>query len=468
MMSPDVQRSAIADYCVSRGYDIVDWLEGLDESGSRKKSAWWPRLEAATEQLEAGQFDVIVVWKFSRTARNRLRWAIALDRVETAGGRIESATEQVDATTSTGRFTRGMLAELNAFEAERIGEVWKEVHAKRLADGKAPQGTAKYGYVWNSDRQVHEPDPETAPILAEAYRRYVAGESFHSMVRWLNAAGHRTRNGGMWADTALRRVLDSGFAAGFIPWKGERYPGAHEPLISPDEWQAYLDSRATRRALPSRRERSQYVLSGLVRCSRCGGSMVANPANGKRLAALRCQTSKTMGPEVCAGGYVAMHVVVDEVLEWLREQAGDVDRAAAAVEESMALRVTTEGQMRRLTRDITKAQAQLKELTLLLVEKVITREAYASSRDELDERVARLEAEHRELGRRSRAVAMDPSESARGLLEGWRTWPVAHRREALGKLLDGILVRTDPSRTRAGVQNGSSGAVVWVVPSWLA
>src|SRR6476660_7321680 len=127
VVSPEVQRTAISDYSAARGYEITGWLEGLDESGSRARSAWWPRLDQAVAAVEAGEYDVIVVWKFSRTARHRLRWAVALDRVESAGGQLESATEQVDTTTSTGRFTRGMLAELNAFEAERIGEVWKEV-----------------------------------------------------------------------------------------------------------------------------------------------------------------------------------------------------------------------------------------------------------------------------------------------------------------------------------------------------
>ncbi|MCW2542817.1 MAG: hypothetical protein JWM40_369, partial [Frankiales bacterium] len=47
MMSPDVQRAAILDYAHQRGYVIVDWLEGIDQSGSRAKSAWWPRLEQA-------------------------------------------------------------------------------------------------------------------------------------------------------------------------------------------------------------------------------------------------------------------------------------------------------------------------------------------------------------------------------------------------------------------------------------
>ena len=43
--------------------------------------------------IEHGQADAIVVWRWSRVSRNRLDWAVAVDRVEAAGGALESATE---------------------------------------------------------------------------------------------------------------------------------------------------------------------------------------------------------------------------------------------------------------------------------------------------------------------------------------------------------------------------------------
>jgi hypothetical protein len=75
MISPEVQRVAISDYAAARGYEITGWLEGIDESGSRARSAWWPRLDQAVAAVEAGEYDVILVWKYSRVARHRLRWA---------------------------------------------------------------------------------------------------------------------------------------------------------------------------------------------------------------------------------------------------------------------------------------------------------------------------------------------------------------------------------------------------------
>ena len=103
LLSPDIQRVAIEDHCARRGHVITGWIEGIDESGSQRTSAWWAKLDQGVEMIERGDVDVLVVWKFSRVARLRLRWAIAVDRVETAGGGIESATEPLDVSTSSGR-----------------------------------------------------------------------------------------------------------------------------------------------------------------------------------------------------------------------------------------------------------------------------------------------------------------------------------------------------------------------------
>ncbi len=139
LISPELQLAAIERHCEANGYAIVSVLEDLDESGR-----FWKRrqVETAIAMIERREAEVLVVWKLSRVARNRLDWAIALDRVESVGGRLESATEAIDATTSTGRFTRGMLAELSAFESERIGSrSGRMTQGRRVAMGLTPTGS---------------------------------------------------------------------------------------------------------------------------------------------------------------------------------------------------------------------------------------------------------------------------------------------------------------------------------------
>lgn len=459
MISPEVQRTAINDYAASRGYDVTGWFEGLDESGSRSRSAWWPRLDQAVAAIEVGEYDVLLVWKFSRAGRHRLRWAVAIDRVETAGGRLESATEQFDTTTSSGRLARGMLAELNAFEAERIGETWKEAHARRIATGRPANGKPRFGYAYDLAKKQHVPDQETGPVLAEMYRRYVSGESVYALVAWLNENGWTTTADRPWRSMGLRRVMDSGFASGRFLAAGQLHDGAHEALITEDLWQAYQDARIDRRSRHPRSERSDYLLSGLVRCAQCGGSMSAGSYGRARVPKYRCTTNKATGRQGCSGGHVASRVLEEGLLLWLHELANEVDARvntgtdAALLAEARATAVLTD--LERVRRELARATEALARFAVQNAEHPLPDSVYRAAHDELATKVADLSAREQRLGLESRRDRRMPGAIAAGLLERWELDRVVVRREALRGLVGSILVWT-------GLPRGRS----MIVPAW--
>ena len=246
-VSPDLQETACRDYARRQGYQVVDVITDLGISGRTWKRAGVARTMAL---IEDGGADVILLWKWSRLSRSRRDWAIAVDKVDVAGGRIESATEAVDVSTATGRLARGVLAEFAAFESDRIGEVWKEVHAERLSRGLVPNGNRRFGYIWDRDADLHIPHPIEGPALAWAYERFAAGESLYSIVKSFNQRGLVTTKGGAWSHRILRKCMDNGFAAGLVHWGGVKYPGAHEAVVAPDLWQAYLDRRSQATTMP--------------------------------------------------------------------------------------------------------------------------------------------------------------------------------------------------------------------------
>src|SRR5690606_40458984 len=71
------------------------------------------------------------------------------DALPIFGGELVSATEEVDAKTAVGRFTRGMLLEIAAFESDRAGEQWKETHELRRNLGLPATGGKRFGYRWH-------------------------------------------------------------------------------------------------------------------------------------------------------------------------------------------------------------------------------------------------------------------------------------------------------------------------------
>lgn len=91
------------------------------------------------------------------------------------------------------------------------------------------------GYLPEFDgaRFVAVPDPERAPIIAEAFR-YAArpGSSVSSVLREVTALGLTSHAGKPLAKSAMHAILTNPFYAGSVTYRDGRYPGQHRPLVS--------------------------------------------------------------------------------------------------------------------------------------------------------------------------------------------------------------------------------------------
>lgn len=442
MISPELQRTAIEDYCARRGYTVVEWIEGIDQSGSRAKSAWWARLDEGVSHIEEGHADLIVVWKWSRTARHRLKWAVALDRVESAGGAIESATEEIDTTTATGRFTRGMMAEMAAFEAERIGDTWKESHARRTKQGLPANGKPRFGYR-NVDGHF-EPDPATGPVLAELYARYLAGESIFALATWLNqnqiwtVSGYSSKGPGAWSQNSLRQMLDAGFGAGYITVHAKRQPGAQKPVIDADTWNAYLAARIRRRGL-KRAENSPYLLSGLVWCG-CGSKMGYGTYGRVNLyPQLRCLTSTEPAAVRHPGAYIRAAPVETAVRAWVEKQARKVERNATAELAAQARSTRLKHDAKALAREVVAADKAINRLTVDRARGLVPESAYSTALAELTH--DRDTAAQRHALALADAAAPAPSAIVTDLAAHWDTYALEHLRGLLRQIVERVEVQ---------------------------
>ena len=79
----------------------------------------------------------------------------------------------------------------------------------------------------------------------------------------------------------ISRILTDRTYLGLVIWKGEEYPGEHEPLVEPEIFDRVQDTLAKRRA--GTRERTwECYLKGLLWCARCGRRLVLDPARAGR------------------------------------------------------------------------------------------------------------------------------------------------------------------------------------------
>jgi DNA invertase Pin-like site-specific DNA recombinase len=381
-ISPELQRTAIEAWATRTGRRIVDWITDLDTTGRNFKR----KIMGGIKRIEAGDVKGIAVWKYSRFGRTRDGVAVNLKRLEDAGGQLQSATEEGDARTATGRLQRGILFEFAAYESDVRGEQWRETHDHRRYKLHLPStGRPRFGYIWTPRRvpdaqaptgwrlqeETYTAHPETGPVMADRYRQYVDGDPFYGMVADLNQAGWRTVRGGAWSQQTLMRYMDSGFCAGLLRVHNPAcrcpqekrgncpdmlfVPGAQEDLVDAELWQLYRERRKAIKATPPRARRALYPLTNLIKCGECHGTVPAQSAQRSvkgvvtnvRGYAYACGLRAITAMHGCGGVWANRAHVEKEVRAWAeREVAPDIDaappipapRSAVIDERAMAAR----------------------------------------------------------------------------------------------------------------------------------
>lgn len=253
------QERLCRDLCEREGWDVAEVLIDRDTSGSEIP---WRRRKAFPRAFDIDA-DVMVVYRWSRLSRDDFDQVEILKRWGALGRTVQAQAEPVDATTATGVLHRSMILMFAAHEAREKSERWKEALNRRQDQGLPKNGLPRFGY--RKEGKTYVPDPNVAPLLAEAYRRYVGGAGFGVLAVEFNERGILTTRGTTWSTGSLVRSMDSGFAAGLLVQdtrttgkdRKEYLPGAHErssPLRSGRR--TSMPVRAGGRSRPSAEPRS--------------------------------------------------------------------------------------------------------------------------------------------------------------------------------------------------------------------
>lgn len=448
-ISIEMQETAGRDYCDRMGYTVVK-VEA-DQGLSGRKWDNRPAVKRVIDMIEASEADVIILWKWSRLSRSRRDWVLAADRVDVAGGRIESATEPIDTATASGRFARGVMTEYAAFQSEQIGEQWEEVRQRRLRLGLPTSGRLPWG--WRRTDTGIEPEPEQSPYVVEMYRMYLSGSGAASISRWLNSKAIPSPNGGIWNRVRPFTVMDSPIHVGMVPYRGEVFEGHHDGIIDLATWEAYQSMRKVRRVSGAKPRQSTYLLSGLVRCA-CGFRMQGKGAvtGGIWYGGYIC-TSMDPGH---GHNYVSAKKLEPLVQTWLEGLAGELDEAV-----DLAPRVENEANLERLLAEQNAQQRRIDKLTSLYVDDKVSDASYAATRAEVEGRQRELRDQISEVKTLLAGVPDVSRDLVRDMARDWDDFDAIGRREVLGSVLQTVLLDLDAHRADFNSRWGNSSPLHW-------
>jgi len=306
------------------------------------------------DDAEEGRFDVVVVEDVSRFSRNRMDAVRYRDRLADHDVQVlAQADGYMDPDSETGVFMTAIKEAKAHADVLEIGKAHADVLeiGRRVRRGLAAQarkgfitGPPPFGYrrkpVFDESRIDADGRPErigvrlkidmnTAPVVLRIFELYRTGLGFGSVAARLNEEGVASSStGGTWDQSAIRVIiLNEAYLGHIVVRKVEkkrkangrkrvrrvpesqqiRCENAHAAIISPELWDEVHTLLAERRkalagkGLGSTR-RGEYLLSGLVSCGSCSGSIVIETSGTKRYGKVhyyRCGIRRRRGAAVC-------------------------------------------------------------------------------------------------------------------------------------------------------------------------
>jgi len=298
------QVKSCLDLCERQGWAVAAVYRDEGISGATEER---PAFKEALAAVPDGGILVVDRYdRLSRDARYRLQLA---EELSARGISIVSPHGEVDVESAAGFLVYGVDSIVSEHYRRLIGERTATAFARHRRDGRQHGGPAPYGYQRDGEGEL-VPCPERVAVVQMMFGWAAEGHGYAAIAGRLNERGIRRPDGGHdWSYISVRDLLRNPVYAGRVRhafrqvrrrgksvWRKlphdqwEIHEGRHEAIIEPDEWervQAILYARAFRAPTNYGHE---FLLSGLLRCPNCGGSMSGShqKSHGRRYPTYRC------------------------------------------------------------------------------------------------------------------------------------------------------------------------------------
>lgn len=444
--SLDGQRDEIERYCRAHDWGAPIVFSEV-QSGSEERLEKRIELQRLVSEVTRG--DVILVSKTDRWSRGLAHGVASVRDLVKRGVSWISIGEGIDASTSQGDSTLGIMAWAADNERKRIIE--RTVgRRKQLRDmGSWVEGPAPFGYRRDAaTKRLVVVDSEAA-VVRDVYARCLAGQSISAIASELAAAGvgREGRAPVRWDKKAVHNLLRRRWYIGEMEQTDGSWVPCHPAIVDSDTFVRAQSAMAGRRlggrAPTSESRTNGWLLRALATCGTCGSRMgsaykTGDPGDGYYACATRLRGGHCDEPyaRVSTADARASSLAARR-LEELRDHLGGATlRAEAGVDPSRleALEKSLESQRLRRAR-----------LLSLAVDGVVTKDELRGRLQKLDSETLNIEAALREEHRRARPVSPELRASVlrdvTTLRKAWTRLEASKRRDVLSMLIERLEIR---------------------------
>ena len=359
-----------------------------------------PDFQQMIKDSEKRLFDIVLVWKLDRFARNRYDSAHYEYQLERNHVKLVSATEPIS-DSPAGIMVKSMLTGMAEYYSAELSEKVVRGMTENVLKGKYNGGTIPIGFKVDEEK-FFQIDPLKAPFVVEAFQRYNDGATMKELMNWLNDSGVTTNRNQKFTYNSVQKLLTNKRYIGENHFKDIVMPDSIPAIVDKDLFEEVQQKIKKNSRAPARHKaEDDYLLTTKLFCGMCGAMMFGECGTGRNKVVhhyYKCATAKRF--KTCKKKTVRKEwledLVVAETMKLIQDDAV-IDAIVAEVMELQDQENTTlpllEKQMREVENGIEnmlnaiqagvltnstksrleKLEAQQKELEVRIAEEKIAR-----------------------------------------------------------------------------------------------
>jgi len=288
------------DYAEKNGITVVGTY--IDRAYSAKTDDR-PDFQRMIKDSGKKIFDVVLVWKLDRFARNRYDAVNYKYQLEKNGVHLVSAMEPISQGPE-GIMVESMLIGMAEYYSAELALKVARGERENALQCKYNGGMVPLGFTIGKEDRLYHIDPETAPIVQEIFRRYADGEPAEKIAASLNERGLRTRTGKPFVKNSFFQIFRNRRYIGEYRYKDIVTPGGIPAIVDQDLFdrvQQRFEQNRIAHGRPAKEDVS-YLLTTKLFCGKCGTLMGGESGTshmGNTYYYYKCGNAKRHGKAHC-------------------------------------------------------------------------------------------------------------------------------------------------------------------------
>ena len=257
------------------GIDIIGTY--IDRAFSAKTDNR-PDFQRMIKDSASKTFEVVLVWKLDRFARDRYDSAYYKRVLRKNGVKVVSATEAISEG-AEGILLESLLEGVAEYYSVELAEKTLRGMTENALNCKV-NGSIPLGFLPTEDGHF-QIDPVYAPIIVEIYEKYWHGMTMQAIVSDLKTRGVRNRKGGEISLNVVSKILRNRRYLGEYIFRDIVIPNGIPRIVSQELFDRVQERMEKNRKAPARyKADEEYLLSTKLFCGKCQRMMAGE--SGKR------------------------------------------------------------------------------------------------------------------------------------------------------------------------------------------